>query len=209
MRAADSAPFSDREVRFLERVAPHVSEGLKSAALLELGLEGEEEMEEEGGTAAASGFLILDGRGAVTLRTPAAAAWLDDLAGDGAAAEGRVPFAVLSVRGRLLRQPCVPDGMPADARLRARGRSGAWYSLRATLSEPDASGAACAVVSIEPLEKRDVAPLLFRLYGLSPREREVILWVVRGESTKRIAHHRGLSTHTVQDYSTRPATRWA
>ena len=32
----DSRMFTDREARFLERIAPHVSEGLKSSALLEL-----------------------------------------------------------------------------------------------------------------------------------------------------------------------------
>ncbi len=102
--------------------------------------------------------------------------------------------------GRLLRLRQVPDDAPADARLRARGRSGIWYTLHATLSEPDASGLSSTVISIEPATRREVAPLLFRLYGLSPREREVLVWVVRGEPTKQIAHHLGLSVHTVQDY---------
>lgn len=202
LRGAGSAPFSDREVRFIERVAPHVVEGLKSAALLELASERDEvEMvEEEPDATATPAFLILDPRGNIVLRTPAAAAYLDDLGSQGARAEDRLPFAILSVRGRLLRRGSVADAAPANARLRARGRSGAWYSLQATLSEPDATGASSIVVSVEPAGRRDIAPLLFRLYGLSPREREVIVWVVRGEPTKRIAHHLGLSTYTVQDY---------
>ncbi|HEU4630561.1 MAG TPA: helix-turn-helix transcriptional regulator [Gemmatimonadaceae bacterium] len=198
-----SPAFTDREARFLERIAPHVSAGLKSAALLELAArepDVEEVAEPAGVVSAVPAVLVLGPRGDVALRTAAADRYLDDLGAAGAAGEGRLPFAVLSVRGRLLRlTPHAGDGA-TDARLRARGRSGTWYVLRATLSEPDASGLTSVVVSIEPAARREVAPLLFRLYGLSPREREVLLWVVRGEPTKWIAGHLGLSVHTVQDY---------
>jgi DNA-binding CsgD family transcriptional regulator len=136
----------------------------------------------------------------VVIRTPAAAPYLVDLGQDGVREEGLLPFAVLSVRGRLVRRHQLGDGAPANARLRARGRSGNWYTLQATLSEPDAGGLSSTVVSIEPAAPREVAPLLFRLYGLSPREREVLVWVIRGEPTKRIARQLGLSAYTVQDY---------
>lgn len=195
--------FTDREARFLERIAPHVAEGLKSAALLELSsheVEVGETAEPPPAPAATPAFLVLGPRGGVVLRTPAAGTYLEDLGGQGAGGEDPLPFAVLSVRGRLLRLRHVSDDAPADARLRARGRSGTWYTLHATLSEPDPSGLSSTVVSMEPATRREVAPLLFRLYGLSPREREVLIWVVRGEPTKRIAYHLGLSVHTVQDY---------
>ncbi|HEX6615527.1 MAG TPA: helix-turn-helix transcriptional regulator [Gemmatimonadales bacterium] len=198
-----AAGFTGREGRFLERIAPHVSEGLKSAALLELS-----SREAESGEAAepsmivspAPAFLVLGPRGEVVLRTGAASRYLDDLGAENADGGDPLPFAVLSVRGRLLRLRHPPDDAPAAARLRARGRSGTWYALNATLSEPDASGRSSTVISIEPAGRREVAPLLFRLYGLSPREREVLLWVLRGEPTKRIAWQLGLSVHTVQDY---------
>ena len=191
--------FTDREARFLERIAPHVSEGLKSAALMELSAA---EAEPAGGAEAAGaspGFLVLGPSGEVVMRTPGVAPYLEDLS-TGVPGDGELPFPVRSVWGGLLQGRHVADDAPADARLRARGRSGAWYTVRATLSEPDASGVSAAVVSIEPAARREVAPLLFRLYGLSPREREVLLWVVRGEPTKRIAAELGLSVHTVQDY---------
>jgi DNA-binding CsgD family transcriptional regulator len=197
----DTARFTDRETRFLERIAPHVSEGLKSAALLELSRrEDEVETAVEPAPAAAPAFLVLGPRGEIVLRTSAATRYLDDLGAGGPGGEDPLPFAVLSVRGRLLRLRHLPDEAPAAARLRARGRSGTWYALDATLSEPGENGLASTVISIEPAARREVAPLLFRLYGLSPREREVLLWVLRGEPTKRIAVHLGLSVHTVQDY---------
>jgi DNA-binding CsgD family transcriptional regulator len=147
----------------------------------------------------ASGFLVLSPAGEIVLRTASVAAFLADLRTDDAH-DDRLPPSVLSVRGRLLRRRALPDDAADAARVRARGRSGRWYALQAMLSEPGADGLASTVVTIEPLDRRDVAPLLFRLYGLSPREREVLVWVVRGEPTKRIAHQLGLSTHTVQDY---------
>jgi DNA-binding CsgD family transcriptional regulator len=189
------AAFSAREARFMERIAPHVAEGLKSAALQELALH---RTADRLGTA--PGFLVLGPDGGVALRSPAAAGYLEDLGMDLPAEEGRLPFAVMSVCGRLGRLRRLGDDAPGAARTRARGRSGRWYTLGATLSEPDESGRSSTIVSIEPATPRDIAPLLFRLYGLSPREREVLVWVVRGESTRRIALHLGLSAYTVQDY---------
>jgi DNA-binding CsgD family transcriptional regulator len=202
LRGGGSPAFTDREIRFVERIAPHVAEGLKSAALRELAADrdGPGIVDEAPDSGPAPGFLVVGPRGAVMLRTPSVAPYLDDLGGPGCEADGRLPFAVESVRGRLLRMRTTPSSAPGDARLRARGQSGAWYSLRASLAEPDETGTSAAVISVERVARQEVGPLLFRLYGLSPREREVIVWVVRGEPTKRIATHLGLSVHTVQDY---------
>lgn len=195
---ADERDFTDRERRFLERIAPHVAEGLRSAALMDLASRASEEDGEPAAPPATPGFLVLGPSGDIVLRTAAVGALLADLGADDVG-DGRLPPAVLSVRGRLLRRPRAEDAAAA-ARVRARGRSGQWYTLQAALSEPDTDGRTSTVITIEPLAKREVAPLLFRLYGLSPREREVLVWVVRGEPTKRIAHQLGLSAHTVQDY---------
>jgi DNA-binding CsgD family transcriptional regulator len=200
LRARGSSPFTDREIRFMERVAPHVTEALKSAAFMDLAAESAAEAEGKTTADGGPGYLILDPSGRVTLRTPAAAGCLADLGSDCDAREELLPFAVHSVRGRLLRGMRFDDAGSASARVRARGRSGTWYALGATLCEPDALGGSSTVVSVAPLQKRDVAPLFFRLYGLSPREREVVVWIIRGEPTKRIANHMSLSAHTVQDY---------
>jgi DNA-binding CsgD family transcriptional regulator len=201
--------FSAREERFMERIAPHVAEGLKSAALMDLAMDrGEADDAEPRAEPAAAvpGFLVLGPEGGIALRSPAASSYLEDLGMDAPAVllddAERLPFAMLSVRGRLARMHRLglADDAPAAARIRARGRSGGWYTLVATQSEPDASGRSSTMISIEPAASREIAPLLFRLYGLSPREREVLVWVVKGEPTKRIAHHLGLSVYTVQDY---------
>jgi DNA-binding CsgD family transcriptional regulator len=87
-----------------------------------------------------------------------------------------------------------------DAMVRARGRSGRWYTITASRSEPDSLGDSVAIVVIAPVTRADVAPMLARLYGLTAREREVITAVARGESTKEIAVRLGISAYTVQDH---------
>ena len=204
LRGAGRA-FNDREARFVERIAPHVAEGLRSAALVDLAAAHEEDDDAEhlaSVVPAVPGVVVIGPRGDVMLRTAGVAAALDDLAADGTAGDQPLPYAVLSVRGRLLRRHAAQqdDDAPSAVRLRARGRTGRWYALQATLAEPGTDGLCATVVTVEPAARREVAPILFRLYGLSPREREVLVWVVRGEPTKRIAQALGLSTHTVQDY---------
>jgi DNA-binding CsgD family transcriptional regulator len=56
------------------------------------------------------------------------------------------------------------------------------------------------VLIIAPLARAEVAPLLARLWGLTPREREIVALVARGYATKEIAARIGISAWTVQDH---------
>jgi DNA-binding CsgD family transcriptional regulator len=53
---------------------------------------------------------------------------------------------------------------------------------------------------VRPAVPREVASILTQLYDLSPREREIIAAVARGESTKAIAAHLTVSPHTVAEH---------
>jgi hypothetical protein len=92
--------FTDREARFVERIAPHVAEGLKSAALLDLASrhpdeDAPEEWEEPAaGPSAAPGVVVLGPHGDVALRTAGVAAHLEDLGADGTAGDHRLPYAL-------------------------------------------------------------------------------------------------------------------
>ncbi|MBW3630949.1 MAG: helix-turn-helix domain-containing protein, partial [Gemmatimonadetes bacterium] len=108
-------------------------------------------------------------------------------------------YAVVSVLARLRAVHAAADGT-LRTELRAQGRSGRWYTLHGSLAEPDPSGDSAAVIVIEPAGPRGPATSLSVRYGLSPREREVLVLVIRGESTKRIATTLGLSAYTVQDH---------
>lgn len=177
----------------MRAVAPHVGYGLRYAAMKEAAI--------ASGPAAgesAPGVVMLDARSQVTLKSGPATSQLEDLANVGTA-NGPVSYAVGSVLTCLRAAHAAADGA-LRTELRAQGRSGRWYTLHGSLAEPDSSGDSAAVIVIEPAGPRETATSLAYRYGLSPREREVLLLVIRGESTKRIANRLGLSAYTVQDH---------
>jgi DNA-binding CsgD family transcriptional regulator len=205
LRESRSTAYAEREARFMRRIAPHIARGLKTAATLAAA-------GETPGTGVANpaeiirsapGVVVLDGKVRTILRNPNASAYLADLT-DVGVPTGETPYALLSAVA-LLRALGRGAGTgfedaPEDAMLRARGRSGSWYTLRASLSEPGPASESSTIVTIEPVVAGEVAPILTRLYGLSPREREVLVLAARGESTKGIASQLGLSIYTVQEH---------
>jgi DNA-binding CsgD family transcriptional regulator len=190
-REPASPTFGEKELRFLRAIAPCVGYGMRLAAAMEKAVV-------SSASDSAPGVVVIDGRGRITLRSGPATAHLEDLTNVGIDT-GALSYAVVSVLARLRAAHAAGEG-PLAAEVRAQGRSGRWYVLRASLSEPDASGESARVIVIEPLGAREAPTSLSQLYALSPREREVLSLVLRGESTKRIAAQLGLSPYTVQDY---------
>ncbi|MFY0679168.1 MAG: PAS and helix-turn-helix domain-containing protein [Thalassovita sp.] len=71
-----------------------------------------------------------------------------------------------------------------------------WCRFRArTLTPKDPL--AQIVLSFEPIEESDTGP------SLTPREREVLLWLSRGRTSKEIAQVLGLSPRTIEDVRAR------
>lgn len=203
LRDSRSAAYTEREMRFMRRIAPHVARGLRTAATLDAAGPCALSLSTDAleTNRSAPGVVVLDTRNRVTLRSQTASAHLEDLA-DVGISTGEKPYALVSAMA-LLHARCRganASEAPGDAALRVRGRSGRWYTLRACLSEPDTSAECSTIVTIEPVAPGEVAPILTRLYGLSPREREIVALVARGESTKAVAARLGLSVYTVQDH---------
>lgn len=202
MRETRRTVYTAQERDFVRSIAPHVARGLRAAALLDT-------VEQQGsgetaGKPTLPGVLVIDSGGRILHRNATAAEHLDDLRTAGSLTSGGYPAAVSMLIGRLYARHQGPgaasDHAPLDVAVRTRGNSGTWYRLQASLSEPGEAGNASVIVVIEPLARADLAPLLARLYGLTPREREVVALVARGQSTRQIARRLDLSPYTVQDH---------
>jgi DNA-binding CsgD family transcriptional regulator len=205
LRESHSRGYDEREMRFMRRIAPHLARGLRTAATVDAAA-----AEDPAGPLRATarehappGVVVLDAKGCIALRNTPASVQLEDLA-DVGVSTGETPCALISavvlLRTQQRRAGAEQDDGRQDAALRVRGRSGRWYTLRASSTEPGVASESCTIVTIEPVGPGEVAEILTRLYGLSPREREILALTARGDSTKAVAARLGLSVYTVQDH---------
>ncbi len=197
IRESGSPDFGPREASLLRRVAPHLGNALKMAALRM------QAPVEEVGTDV-PGVLTLDYRGRVVQHTPAAERWLRDLEDlrPGWRERGDLPRAVLMVV-LSLRRALSPERARDEASvptLRARARSGRWLTLYGSMTEATPERRAETVIIIEPTKPEELLPFSMSAYGLSPREEELVKLVVRGLSTARISRTLFISEHTVQNH---------
>jgi DNA-binding CsgD family transcriptional regulator len=187
LRGGDRAPFSPADAALVAAVTQHLAEGLRRAVLLDRAAPGRAHGED------AAGVVVLAQDGSTAFADERAAAWIDELGGNGS-----VPMAVTAVasRARTLAAGETHDGRIARARVRAE--SGRWLVVRGSAlgDKPDAQVA----VMIEPARPHELAPLVADACGLTEREREVTRLVARGLSTDAIAARLLLSSWTVQDH---------
>ena len=197
MRESGSPDFKPRETDLLRRVAPQLGNGLKMSAL-------RMQTPVEEGRIDVPGVLTLDYRGNVIQYTPAAERWLWDLEdlGPGWREWDGLPRALHTVF-LLLRRALSPErdrdeeSVPS---LRARARSGRWLTLYGSLTEAIPERHAETVIIIEPTKPEELLPFSMSAYGLSPREEEIVRFVVRGLSTSRISRTLFISEYTVQNH---------
>lgn len=198
IRAAGDGDFSAREAALLRRVAPHVSAGLRTAALRREAI-----TDAENGTGAYTpGVLVLDRSGSVASHTPAAERLLSEISGlTPGWREGRglpVCVGMVASAARRALSPGSEREKNLVPRVRLRARSGRWLTLYASLTEPAPGREGETIVVIEPSRQEEVARMNAAAHGLTPREEEVIEQVVRGLSTRRISRSLFISEHTVQ-----------
>ena len=94
-------------------------------------------------------------------------------------------------------QDCVSGS--GEPRLQLRTHAGRWVCVRAA-SLHGASEAKTALV-IEPVRRRELAPMIVGAYGLTRRESGVLSWVLRGRSNRQIVSALRISEYTVQALS--------
>ncbi len=190
--------FNAREVALLRRIAPHLGAGLKAAVL-----RSQASSEDNGdGT---PGVLVLDQRGWVLHHTAAAERWLRDLGdlGPGWREGSGLPVGIWVVVGALHRalKPETERDRASVPRACVRGRSGRWLTLHASMSESQHLGSPGEIVIvIEPAGSKEMMWLNTAIYALSPREEEVVGFVVRGASTQQISQALYVTEDTIQKH---------
>lgn len=191
-----------RERALLRRLVPHLSRALQHASLIDGAFDGDPFAEPR------SGVIVVDHAGRALMRSPAVRPMLEDLADVGVRFDDGIPLSILTLATRLrCRARAASDGVPESAMLRARGHSGRWYVVQASLAETSPDGRESVVVVLRPMLPRELAPMLTTLYGLSSREREVVAAVVRGDTTRQIAEHLAISPHTVKEHLDRACAK--
>ncbi|MGI9005113.1 MAG: helix-turn-helix transcriptional regulator [Streptosporangiaceae bacterium] len=193
-------PFTAEDHAQMTAAVPHLARGMCIAAL------------EAGGSAAgppsSPAILILDQRDDLESITHNGQELLDDLPyGRERALPGVIHSLAMSARGQSgLGAPAgAPDDEPVvPARALLPAQSGGWLLLTA---EQLLGAGDRVAVTIQRAGRSDVGPALLRAHGLTNRETEVALAVLRGESSKEIAAALFLSPWTVQDHLT--GTPWA
>ena len=190
--------FSAREVAVMRRIAPHLGAGFKAAAL-----RSRASLDDDGG-GGAPGVLVLDRRrGWVLHHTAAAERWLRDIGdlGPGWREGDGLPVAIWSAVGALRRalRPQTERDRAGVPRVCVRARSGRWLTLHASVSESQRlSSPGEIVIVIQPAGFKEMTWLSTSTYELSPREEEVVGFVVRGASTRQISQALYVTEGTVQ-----------
>jgi DNA-binding CsgD family transcriptional regulator len=183
--------FTSAEARYLARVVSHVGAGLRKSVLFDA-------VRCRAGHERGAGLIEVTEGLEIAASNAAAEAWLAELAGGRTSAHGPLPHAVYAVVAQLEATEHHPESA-APPRLRVCSRSGRWLVLHASrLHRRDAT--ASIGVIIEPAEPLDLAPLIVQAYGLSARERQICLLVMRGRSTAEIAAELHISPHTTYDH---------
>ncbi len=142
------------------------------------------------------GMLLVDDDLQIVTITSNGERWLGELT-DGCPG---LPDAVRAVVSHVTRigNGDAPEGLPSRARV--RGTSGRWLTIHASRARASSSASTTTAVIIEEAKPSEIAPLIIRAYGLSPREARVTRLVLQGLPTREIAEEMHLSPYTVQDH---------
>jgi DNA-binding CsgD family transcriptional regulator len=192
-RERSSPNFTPGEAALLARLAPHLAEGLRNALLVG-------DPQSTSPSSDGPGLLLLADDLSLVAITPAAEAWLAEVAERDWRNALELPDAVYAVAARLLALErgghTPPDLMP---RIRLRTASGRWLVLHASRLRAAQSEERIAVI-FEEARPSEIAPLIADAYGLTNREGEITQLVLRGLSTAEVSGQLHISPNTVRDH---------
>jgi DNA-binding CsgD family transcriptional regulator len=180
------APFSGEEVLFVQRIAPHVGEAIRTGHLI-ASIEVPSLVREPG-------LVVIEPSGSVVSMTAAGERWLAELGHPDLERNG-LPLEFRALVATLQRHDVARADLP---RLRVRTRAGQWAVLHASRL-PTQGGETIAII-IDAPSPGELAPILMVAYGLTRQEQELTTLVCRGASTLEIAVRLRITANTVQDH---------
>lgn len=185
-RRAGRGDFDRRERRFLDALAPHVGAGIRRSILRAATLADAD---------AATGIIVLAADGRVEFANRAAERWLRRSSG-----RSGMWYMALRLMVALAARPAADAVTPATLQTR-HPDSGVLHRLHAERTL-DGDGSARTVVLIEPVRAADRPEVLAQL-GLTAREADVAIQLLRGLDTSEIAVAIGCAPQTVRVHMTR------
>jgi DNA-binding CsgD family transcriptional regulator len=190
VRSPQATPFEEGDASFLESVAPLITTTLQRRALHHEADRQPPRTEHE-----PPGVISVHRTGAVTLLTPSARSWLQEVTAPSEHNLGAgLPDAVWLAVAALRHQPLATRPV-----IHVQGSTGAWITIEA-YPAPTTSGSDDIMVVIGPCAAEEIVLLRERLYGLSERERAIADLVLRGWSTREIAGQLSIAESTVQGH---------
>jgi DNA-binding CsgD family transcriptional regulator len=180
------SPFSSEEVLFVQGIASHVGEGIRTGHLIA--------SLEASPLASEPGLVVLEPHGSVVSMTAAGERWLAELGHPDLERTG-LPLEFQALAATLQRHDAARAELP---RLHVRTRAGRWAVLHA--SRLSTHGAETIAVIIDEPSPGELAPILMVAYGLTKQEQTLTGFVCRGASTREIALRLRITANTVQDH---------
>jgi DNA-binding CsgD family transcriptional regulator len=193
-RERSSSNFTAAEAAFLEKLTPHLAEGLRTALLIG-------KVQAVVRAKPGPGLLLLGEDLSLAGITPAAEAWMDEMPESEWPSSSELPWSVYAVAARLLALErgggqASRDSLP---RSRLRTASGRWLVLHASrLRTADTTGQIAVI--FEEAHPAEIAPLIVDAYGLTKREGEITGLILRGLSTTDVSEALHIAPNTVQDH---------
>lgn len=181
VRPGDLGPFTQAELQSVRDMVPIAADAIRSAVT-------RRDCEQ---IVAGPAMLVVDADGRIESGTANAEHLLADLQTQGLE-DLPTPTAIVAVARRAMNSLS-----GSSFTVRARGASGRWLKIHASLLGPDQGHVG---VIIEAPRPADLLPILVESYGLSPREISVVRLLTRGISIKEVATELHLSKHTVHDH---------
>jgi DNA-binding CsgD family transcriptional regulator len=174
------SPFTEDQAALIRRVAPLLGGHMRAG--WRLGTAGSR-IEDQPGT------LVFDAGLTLLSATRTALTWLEAL---GWPPSWGLPAFVYALAARAA-------DTGSGVTIQVRALHGSWASLSAAPLLP-ATAAGSVVVTIGPPAPSDVADVLMRAWGLSPRERQIAAAIICGQGTRETARSLRISEHTVRQH---------